>query len=89
MIKSLTILNILEDQHELEENLPKTDEQITIDRFTNFDLTSIVTPINADRLEYLLKSTSYDEEETKYLVNGFRNGFDIKYHGPTDRQDSS
>ena len=60
-----------------------------VDRFENFDISSIVSPVDADRLERLLKLTNYDKNETDYLVNGFRNGFDLEYTGPEDRQDVS
>ena len=50
---------------------------------------NIVTPVNTDLLEKLLIQSKYDREETKYLVDGFRNGFDIKYEGPQDRRDYS
>ena len=49
----------------------------------------IVMPVNADHLEQLLIESKYNEEETKFLVNGFRQGFDIGYEGPTGRKDTS
>ena len=45
--------------------------------------------MNVDTLEKLLKKTHYDPEETKFLVDGFKNGFDIGYEGPHNRQDTS
>ena len=56
---------------------------------TNFNLESIFTPVNADALERILKLTKYDEGETQFLVQGFRQGFDFHYHGPTNRCDFS
>ena len=50
------------------------------------DLDSIVTPLNVKRFEGLLKEANYDEEKTRFLVDGFTNGFDIGYDGPMDRQ---
>ena len=38
-------------------------------------------PVDADKLEELLKFTKYDEDETKFLVNSFKTGFDIGYRG--------
>ena len=45
-------------------------------------MNDVVTPINADKLEYLLESTGYDEAKSQYLVDGFKNGFDLGYRGP-------
>ena len=45
--------------------------------YENFDITSVVTPVNADRLEQLCRETNYDRIETQFLVNGFKNGFEI------------
>ena len=53
----------------------------------NLDLENIVTPV--DELERLLKLSHYDEEETKFLVEGFSKGFDIGYEGPFECQDTS
>lgn len=50
----------------------------------NFDLESLVTPINIEQYDKLLKETQYDKSKANYLVNGFRNGFDIGYRGPRD-----
>ena len=41
------------------------------------------------QLENLLKATSYDLEQTQYLVNGFKNGFDLGYRGPENIQQTS
>ena len=60
-----------------------------VDRFENYDITRLCTPIKADVLENLLKQTKYDEQKTKYLVDGFTRGFDIGYRGPTERKDHS
>ena len=48
------------------------------------DLTNIVTPVKADILESLLIETNYDKVKTKYLVDGFKFGFDLGYDGPED-----
>ena len=55
----------------------------------NFDLNGIITPVNPDRLEQLLRESHYDEEETEFLCRGFREGFDIGYEGPEDRRDKA
>ena len=36
-----------------------------------------------------MKESKYDEAETRYLVDGFKNGFDIEYNGPEERWDYS
>ena len=38
----------------------------------------MVTPVDADAL---MVESGYDHEETKFLVNGFRNGFELNYTG--------
>ena len=53
-----------------------------VDYAENFDLTNIVTPINANILQVELEKSGYDSSETQYLVNGFKKGFDIGYDGP-------
>ena len=60
-----------------------------LDYYTNKDITHISTPIKVDILERLLKQYRYDRGKTKYIVNGFRHGFDFGYRGPRDRRDSS
>lgn len=50
----------------------------------NFDLHSIVTPIDVGAYQALLAETGYDQDKTKFLVGGFQHGFDIGYRGPRD-----
>ena len=50
--------------------------------FVNHDLENLFTPIKADILEQLLVESEYDEDKTKFLVDGFRQGFDLGYRGP-------
>ena len=52
--------------------------------YTNYDLDNIITPVNVDVLERLLIQSNYSTSETEFLVDGFRNGFPIGYHGPTN-----
>ena len=56
---------------------------------SNFDLNTIITPVNVKVLDQLLRESNYDPEERKFLVNGFRRGFDLEYIGPWDRKDSA
>ena len=49
--------------------------------YENFDLESLATPIKVDRLQQLLEATKYPQKETKFIVDGFTNGFSIRYEG--------
>ena len=49
--------------------------------FENFDLDSVVTPVNIKRFKQLLDETGYDKKKSEYLIEGFTNGFDIGYRG--------
>ena len=42
---------------------------------------NVVTPVNVDRLEELLKASRYDVGKTNKLVNEFRDGFSLGYAG--------
>ena len=57
--------------------------------YKNFNLTDIITPVKADVFEKLLIDSSYDADETKFVVQGFRYGFDIQYNGPMIRQSTA
>ena len=53
-------------------------------QFTNFDLTTIKTPVNVGAFKELLEESQYDSNETDFLIDGFTNGFSIGYDGPED-----
>ena len=55
----------------------------------NFDLENVITPVKANKLINYLRRTKYDEEEIKFLEQGFTKGFSIEYHGPQNRQSQS
>ena len=40
--------------------------------------------MKVDVLQTFLQDTGYDEKETNFLIDGFRNGFDLGYNGPTE-----
>ena len=61
----------------------------SIPNFVNHNLTDIVTPINTKVLAALFADSKYDEKETKFIMDGFCNGFSIGYNGPMSRQDRS
>ena len=55
-----------------------------VEEFSCLELNDIFTPINVEVLEQYLQDTGYDEEKTRFLVQGFQHGFDIGYRGPLD-----
>ena len=61
----------------------------TINYFSDFKWDEIKMPIKSDKLEELLNASGYDQGKTDYLINGFRNGFNIEYAGRTDRKEFS
>ena len=38
---------------------------------SNTDLRNIITPVKSDQLELLLQKSNYDQDKTRYLVDGF------------------
>lgn len=42
----------------------------------------MVTPVDVNKYELLLKKYNYDREKADYLINGFRHGFDIHCTAP-------
>ena len=54
--------------------------------YENFDLKSIVTPVNVDQLNRLLIESDYDRKKTAKLIDGFTNGFELGYQGKTNIQ---
>ena len=60
----------------------ESDEQVMY--FENFDLENVITPVNVSALEKLLIQTQYNPEKTEFLVDGFKEGFDLSYDGPND-----
>ena len=60
-----------------------------VDTYFNHDLSSIVTPIKVDIYQELLRRTHYSKSKIDELCAGFREGFDIGYRGPTQRQNQS
>ena len=49
--------------------------------YTNYDLDNVVSPVDVEGLGKLLKETCYNEKESEFLLDGFKNGFDIGYRG--------
>ena len=47
--------------------------------YENYDLTSIVTPVDAEKFGELLEESFYDPSETEFIVQGFKEGFPIGY----------
>ena len=57
--------------------------------FEDLNLDEISTPIDVAVFVRMLNETSYSETETKFLEQGFREGFSIGYQGTEFRQDTS
>ena len=55
---------------------------IEVLEYYNDDFFNIITPVNAEKLRQLLMESKYPQEKIEYLVDGFLNGFDLKYLGP-------
>ena len=53
--------------------------------YYNYNMTDISTPINMNALQQLLHKTNYNRTKSVYLVEGFKNGFDLGYRGPMER----
>lgn len=54
--------------------------------YENFDFDSVVTPVEPQVLENLLRASGYPQQETEFLVQGFREGFPLHYQGNRNRQ---
>ena len=46
-------------------------------------------PINTTVLQNMLKQSNHEENKTRFIVNGFSEGFDIGYSGPKIRADEA
>ena len=49
----------------------------------------IETPVNVLKLEEFLVQSHYSELETRFLLDGFRQGFSIRYEGPQNHESTS
>ena len=49
--------------------------------FENYDIHNIETPVKVDELKQLLEEARYDKQKTKYLINGFSEGFSLNFTG--------
>ena len=56
-----------------------SDKQVEF--FENFDLESVVTPVKPEVLHRLLLDAGYDEDKTNFVIDGFKNGFNLGYRG--------
>ena len=55
----------------------------------NYDLDNIHRPINVPRLAEMLEASRYDKQESRYLLQGFLEGFDLEYSGSQLRRDTA
>ena len=53
-----------------------------IQYYENFDLESVVTPVDINMLEKLLYESGYDSGKSQFLINSFKHGFNLGYRGP-------
>ena len=72
----------------IDETVTQRPTETVLD-FECFNINDIVTPINVDILQDMLHNANYDPDNTSYLTQGFRNGFDLGYRGPEQRIDLS
>ena len=49
--------------------------------YVNLDLEEVVTPVNIPMLAEYLEASGYNHEKSRFLLDGFTNGFDIGYRG--------
>ena len=49
--------------------------------FENFDLETVVSPIDYSKLDELLQLSGYNQSKTSFIVDGLKNGFSIGYEG--------
>ena len=49
-------------------------------------LQNIYTPVDVKVLEHYLTTTNYDKEKRDFLINGFKEGFDLGYRGEKNVQ---
>ena len=57
--------------------------------FENFNLTDVITPVDAQKLNQLLVETDYNEDERLFVVDGFTNGFSLEYNGNEEVRQTS
>ena len=57
--------------------------------YSYMDVTTVNTPVNIPMLNRLLHESEYDRDETRFLIQGFAEGFDIGYCGNKNRQNTS
>ena len=55
-------------------------------QYSNFDLETVVTPVNVNVYESLLMEAGYDSKKRQFLVNSFREGFLLQYKGKENMQ---
>ena len=62
----------------------EANSQTEVLYYENFDLENVVTPVDIEELEKLLIKANYDAAKTSYLIDRFKNCFDIGYRGPQE-----
>ena len=54
--------------------------------YYNYDMESIVTPVNVQNLDRLLREANYDVDKRQFLINGFTSDFELCYEGDQEVQ---
>ena len=62
-------------------NISGSEEEVEVLWFENYDLDNIVTPVKADMLEKMLIAAKYPSEKKDFVVNGFKEGFELQFKG--------
>ena len=62
--------------------LPETSEQ------SHLKKSEVITPVKPDRLAYHLRKIGYDPTLTKYLLDGFTNGFRLGHQGLVNQKET-
>ena len=50
----------------------------------NHDMDNIVTPVDAEGFDELLRDAGYEDDKRNFVIQGFKEGFELNYEG--DRQ---
>ena len=59
----------------------KAKETAAVLWFENYNVSEIVTPVDAERFRELLMVTGYPRNKIKFLYEGFTEGFSLQFQG--------
>ena len=69
--------------------MPVLEIQREVVDFTELNWEEIRTPIRVPEFNNMLKQAGYDNDKRNNVINGFLQGFDIGYCGPTCRRNEA